>query len=241
MTTINTIEDLIRLLDENPEWLAAIRQRLVPSDVREIPAAVARLTERVDRLTEDVARLTERVDRLAEDVSRLTEAFNRHSEQVNERFDQVNTRFDRMERESGILRGAHARNNVARQAALIARHLGLRHVRTLTINELVALVDGADTADLPPNELESFCLADVVIEASNAQGELSYIAVEVSYTVDRNDARRAISNAQWLERFTGRTARAVVAGLNLHNSAEDSVNAGALTWYPVPARILAAE
>ena len=234
MTTINTIEDLIRLLDEHPEWLAAIRQRLVPPDVRELPAAVAHLTERVDGLTNAVESLTS-------EMRAESDRINRRFDEVYERFDQVNTRFDRMERESGILRGAHARNNVARQAALIARHLGLRHVRTLTINELVALVDGADTADLPPNELESFCLADVVTEASDPQGELSYIAVEVSYTVDRNNARRAIRNAQWLERFTGRTARAVVAGLNLHSSAEDSVNAGALTWYPVPARILAAE
>ena len=238
MTTINTIEDLIRLLDENPEWLAAIRQRLVPPDVRELPAAVAHLTEDVGRLTEEV---NSRFDSLTSEMRAESDRINRRFDEVYERFDQVNTRFDRMERESGILRGAHARNAVARQSALIARRLGLRHVRTLTIDELLVLADAADTADLPPNELESFYLADVVTETSDAQGELSYIAVEVSYTVDRNDARRAIRNAQWLERFTGRTARAVVAGLNLHSSAEESVNAGALTWYPVPARILAAE
>ncbi len=241
MTTINTIEDLIRLLDENPEWLEAIRRRLLPPEVLELPAAVARLTERVDRLTERVDGLTEDVKHLTGRVDGLTEDVKHLTGEVNRRFDQVDGRFDRMERESGILRGAHARLAVTREAALIARRLGLRRVRTLTIDDVIDLADAADTADLPHNELESFYRADLVIEASDAQGELSYIAVEVSYTVDGNDTRRAIRNAQWLERFTGRTARAVVAGLNLHGSAQESVNAGAVTWYFVPARILAAE
>ncbi len=37
MTTINTIEDLIRLLDENPEWAEALRARLLTRQLMELP------------------------------------------------------------------------------------------------------------------------------------------------------------------------------------------------------------
>jgi hypothetical protein len=54
MTTINTIEDLIKLLDENPEWLEAVRSRVLTREVLELPERVDLLSERVDLLSERV-------------------------------------------------------------------------------------------------------------------------------------------------------------------------------------------
>ena len=48
MTTINTIEDLIRLLREKPEWAEELRAVLLPPDVLELPALVAQLTASVN-------------------------------------------------------------------------------------------------------------------------------------------------------------------------------------------------
>lgn len=45
MTTINTIEDLIRLLDENPEWVEALRARLLTRELVEMPQTLARFIE----------------------------------------------------------------------------------------------------------------------------------------------------------------------------------------------------
>ena len=36
MTTINTIEDLLRLLDENPEWVEALRARLLTRETPDV-------------------------------------------------------------------------------------------------------------------------------------------------------------------------------------------------------------
>lgn len=49
MTTINTIEDLIRLLDENPEWLEALRARLLTRELVEMPLTLARFIETTTR------------------------------------------------------------------------------------------------------------------------------------------------------------------------------------------------
>ena len=47
-TAINTIEDLVRIMDNHPEWVEAMRVRLLSREVLEIPQTMARLTETVD-------------------------------------------------------------------------------------------------------------------------------------------------------------------------------------------------
>ena len=58
MTTINNIEDLVRVLDEHPEWLEAVRTRLLTRELLELPQVVATLAQRVDDLTQRVDDLT---------------------------------------------------------------------------------------------------------------------------------------------------------------------------------------
>ena len=43
MTTINTIEDLIQILDEHPRWLEALRARLLTRELIELPEKFARV------------------------------------------------------------------------------------------------------------------------------------------------------------------------------------------------------
>ena len=48
-TTINTIEDLVRVLDENPEWLEALRTRLLTRELIELPRLFAEFAASVNR------------------------------------------------------------------------------------------------------------------------------------------------------------------------------------------------
>ena len=48
-TTINTIEDLVRVLDENPEWLEALRMRLLTRELIELPRRFAEFAASVDQ------------------------------------------------------------------------------------------------------------------------------------------------------------------------------------------------
>ena len=41
MAIINTIEDLIQLLDDNPRWVEALRARLLTRDLVELPESIA--------------------------------------------------------------------------------------------------------------------------------------------------------------------------------------------------------
>ena len=55
------------------------------------------------------------------------------------RFDRLEGRFDRVIDDLGPLKGAHAGNAAGKEAALIARDLGLGYRKSLTIIELLNL------------------------------------------------------------------------------------------------------
>jgi hypothetical protein len=65
---INTIEDLIRVLDENPQWVDALRVRLLTRELIELPETFAKFAEvvnqRLTRLETDVAGLRDDVGHL---------------------------------------------------------------------------------------------------------------------------------------------------------------------------------
>lgn len=135
----------------------------------------------------------------------------------------------------GDVKGAYARSEVLRETSLIASDMGYRFFKNLSRNRIKEIADKAVGFD--PDELESFRRADVIMEADKFdRGGRHYIAVEVSYTVQENDVRKAIRNAQYLRKLTDRDALAAVAGVDIVPAAKKSVDAGDVYWYEVPAR-----
>ena len=49
MTTINTIEDLVRILDERPEWNEALRARMLSRELLDLPQAFAEFAKNAER------------------------------------------------------------------------------------------------------------------------------------------------------------------------------------------------
>ena len=251
MPEINSIEDLVRVLRENPEWVEALRGILLTRELLELPERFAQYAERSDarfaEMAEAITRLSESVDARFEQVDARFEQVDARFEQVDTRFERVEERLDRvessqqrMETALGILLGSHARDRALGQSRLMVRSLGFRELRRLTSDDLFDLVESADTSSLPANDVDSFLRADLVVEAQD-NGEEVYIAVEISYTVDSSDTDRAARNAEWLRRFTGRPAYAVAAGVQRHASANARIEAGEVAWYELPLSSLAAE
>ena len=210
MTTIHTIEDLIRLLDEKPEWVEALRDRLLTRELIELPEKFANFA----------AATTERLDLM-----------DQRMDGIDRRLDGIDQRLDRIEVSLASICGGHARDGAIRKANSIARRAGLLRVHNLSQDDLQDLTDSADTSQVAANELESFLETDLVIEAKDPQDETFYIAVEISYTVNGRDTTRAIRNAGLLRSLTGREAPAFVAGLHEDDPVQDSMYAGDVVWY----------
>ena len=249
MTTIHTIEDLIQVLDDHPEWMEALRSRLLPRELAELPQTFARFVEEIRQFTAEMHQFVEvtkqRLDRLethAAETNQRLERLETHATETNQRLDRLETGFDRMRDDLGRLKGSHARQAAIEQASFIARRMGLRRTKTLNSDDRLALTDaGGNLSDIPTNELYSFHNADLLMEAVDADGQGCYIAVEISFTANGRDTRRAVRNAEFLRRFTGQAAYAAVAGLQMDDRIASDLAAGDVFWYQLDPAVLEAE
>ena len=231
MATINTIEDLIQLLDDHPQWVEALRVRLLTRELIELPEKFASFVEvtnqRFDRIDGRLDRIEGRLDRVDGRLDGIEERLDRG----DERMGRMEGRLDRLTDDVGILKGAHAREVALREADVIVEDMGLTLVRVLSRDDLRALIPSQSVADIPASHLRSFRLADLVMEVANADGETSFVAVEISFTVNGRDIERAVRNAGFLSRFTGRPARAAVAGARLDERIRDRLESEGVFWY----------
>ena len=255
MPTINTVEDLIAVLDDKPEWVDALRARLLTRELLELPerfaAFAAATNERLDALEELAAVANKRLDAIEKLVAVAGERLDAIEKLVavaDERLDAIeetaaatNKRLDALQNDVGILKGAHARNVAIEEATTIAREMGMRRTKNLTQDDLWDMIDSIDTTDIPTNELRSFRRADLILEATDSKGATCYIAVEISFTANGRDTSRACRNARFLTQFTDKSAYAAVAGLRRDDRIQEAINSGEVFWYQLAPEALEAE
>ena len=213
-----------------PEWAEALRVRLLTREVLELPQ---RLADFVAAANQRFEAIEARLDRVDDDLSTLTAGQARMQEDLSV----LKGGQARMQDDLSLLKGGHARNAAERQAGLIAEDLGLEYVRTLTVDDVRDLVRSHDTTDIPVNDLRSFRLADLIVEAT-AAGEPCYVAVEVSFTANGRDTKRAFRNAGFLTRFTGRRAYAVIASVKVDDRIRGVLDDGDVSWYRLERKTL---
>ena len=223
MTTINNIEDLIRVLDENPEWVEAVRARLMTRELLELPRVVAEIAERIARIEENQAELSRSQAELARSQAELARSqaeLARSHVQLAEALARLESRQDRMQDDLGWLKGRIIYEIVRNDAGIIAREMGfvleqplLRLEEdggviaviladTLVRTDLMELTRGQNVSDLSRGALQSFHRADLMMRVADEADNSSYIAVEASFTVNGRDYRRARRNAELMTRFT---------------------------------------
>lgn len=220
MTTINSQEDLLRALSENPEWRAAVRAQILGEDVMQLPS---KFDAFVDEQREFNSSLTASIEELKE--------INRGQRDINER---LARNMDRIAHDIGQLRGWFARLNAADFGPVIAMYMGMEFVRNLSRAELVQMAWQAVRRGTPRDSLRSFYNADVIIEATEADGATCYIAVEASYTADHRDADRALRNVEFLTQFTGLPAYPCIVSVRNDRELGPDVLQGNVFWYPIP-------
>ena len=200
---IRTVERLMQTLDDNPQLLEALRARVLTRELLELPATHARIAGWMEQIAEQLTQQTA---------------------DMNRRFNQIADDLTRL-KNTGTMTATHD------QASLIPQEFGLRYLRVVSRSELGDLVDNGDTTGIRPGDLRSFRRADLVMEAADRDGELYYIAVEASFTADSRDTRRAVRNAAYLTRFTGRPAKAAVAAHRIDWEIQPILDSGQIVWF----------
>ena len=212
------MEDFIRVLDENPSWRDAVRERVLTRELLELP----------ERFAEYARENNARLDALEREFQLVREELAI----VKAQLAALERRMGRFERDMGRLRAWHAAVIARDQSDIIAEDLGCEKIRTLSIGDLIRMARAADTTGVLANDLRSFRLADLIMETVRYDTrETCYIAVEISYTVNGRDTRRAIRNAGLLRDFTGEDAFAVVAGVRKDDRVDADIAANRVMWY----------
>ena len=234
MTTINSQEDFLRALSENPEWRAAVRGQILGEDMLQLPSKFDAFVERMDAFIEEQKQFNAMVAGFIAEQKQFNSEmrlFNAGQRELNER---LADNLDRITHDVGQLRGWFARLNAADFAPVIAMEMGMDFVRNLSRAELVQMAGQAIRSGIPRDSLRSFYNADVIIEATQADATTCYIAVEASYTADHRDADRALRNADFLTRFTGLPARPCIVSVRNDRELSPDVLQGNIFWYPIP-------
>ena len=156
---------------------------------------------------------------------------------------QANTdrQFVELKTDVGMLKGWVASRSGLEEIPLIARRMGYRHRRLLERVELFDMAEDADTSGIARSVLESFIHADAVAEVADEEGRARYVAIELSFTAQKNDVDRAIRNAEFIARFTGVPASAAVSGLRMADEVRGDVESGNVFWHELPESIMQAE
>ena len=241
MATINTIEDLLRLLDENPEWVEALRARLLTQDLLDLPERFSQFVTEMNTFVAEMNDFRAEVNRFVEATNRRFDALEVRHARMEDNIKDIRQEVKGIRRDIAVLRGGHARTAALRNADDIARSMGLRRTGNLSQNDLWDLTDSADTSDIQSNLLVSFRNADLIMETTDQDGEVCYVAAEVSFTVHERDTSRAIRNSRFLTRFTGRPAHAVVAGVWLDSSIQDIIDSEIVFWHQLDSEVLEVE
>ena len=199
MTTIDTTEDIIRILREQPNVREEIRRLILTDELLALPAQFTEMLKEIQRVSQ--------------------------------------TQME-MQNDMGMLKGLSAFAPTERRYGIIALELGLEPEDLLTPLDIARLSMNDAARDIDQSALQSFRDSDLIIRARNPAGELCYIAVEVSYTVDHSDIDRAIAHAELITRLAGAPAFPVLSGVRAAAVAETRLDSDAIHWHQLPRKTL---
>ncbi|MDR7442961.1 MAG: hypothetical protein QN153_12495 [Armatimonadota bacterium] len=221
---LEDLQELVRLLNQHPDWAEQLRRALFPGDggalaaeLRALAAEVRALAEaqrhtdqRLAELAEAQKRTEERLGTVETALAQLAEA-QRHTEQ---RMAELAETVRLLVRDVGELKGQNLERLYRERAASYFQRI-VRRVRTLDPQQLGLLLDDAvDAGSITLSERADALEADVVLEGLH-EGEDVYLVAEVSWQVSYEDAERAARRAEVLQRALGRRVLPAVAGKTL--------------------------
>ena len=179
-----------------------------------LEAGQAKLETGQAKLETGQAKLETGQEELRADQSDLRAGFGRMEKRQDTMEEDIRVLKTDMAEVRGQLVPLAARRMVGR----IADVTQSRRPRWLENTDIIDISDDADTADVPPNELESFRAIDLALRAvdkNSAGKQQQYVIIECSGTITRNDIARISRNAEYMTRFTGLPTKAVVIGYTL--------------------------
>ncbi len=251
MVTIDTSEDIIRALREDPHLLRRVQRAIMTDEVLALPDQFADMRrtqndtlETQSKILAELADARQTQNRILTELadSRRTqnsmlETQNKilaNQEEIRRDIRALHGMYRRQHDDFANFRGAYAENAARKNDRMIARRIArarghrVRLTERVSYEELSALLlvaENLDTSGIDEFSWDTFPNADValrVTERNRAETQF-YIVVEASYTGEMYDLKRATDHAKLLRVTTGMESYAIVAGVRLNEGLQNAV------------------
>lgn len=154
-------------------------------------------------------------------------AFNN---EIRGHIQQSDSRYRTISRELGVLKGGFTFNSATANLSQLAERFGFWFISQVAIQQLDVYANLAAAAGEPAGEVASFRNADVVILVQDSGRNGLYIAIEASYSVGREDIRRAKRNSDYLQRFSSMPSRGAVVGVEVPETIRHEADANSVLY-----------
>ena len=246
MTTINTIDDLARILREQPAWVDVLRSLLLTDDLLDLPARFDRFVqsqEETNRAQEEINRhlsetLAQQSELLAQQSAMLAE-LKEINEDNRQRLSRLEGRFGRMEGRFGNFEGLHY-ERIVRSKALARSHIHLGfNAFYIALSREAGVVDPRLISTLTHATQEKVVTAEDANDLFDADLIISdegnrHAVFEISITADASDIRRAAQRAGTLETMTGGAVTPAVITARIDDARYQQANAEGVMVFVVP-------
>jgi hypothetical protein len=245
LTTIDTIEDLLRLVRENEEVRAALRREVLTEELLALPAQFIAMQETQASMQQTQNAILDRQTSMQESLVALQERQNSMLETQNSMLEELREMrrdisalhgmYRQQHEDFGRFRGNYAadaaRRNRGEIAQVFARLRGMRNLRVRALDSdersdmLDEHYDAVTALNLRDRAWQTFDVPDLIAEVTARRSSAPgfYIAIEASYTGDMEDLLRATDHAKILRSATGLDAYPIVAGVRIGPSIRDKV------------------
>ena len=216
MTTINTIEDLARILRDQPTWAEALRALILAQDLLELPG-------RFDQFVQ----AQQEFNSAQREANKAQQEFNRTTDQ----------RLNAIEGRLGNLDGGEYERNVRNRAlARCMINLGFQgaYVTLAQTNPAdprltSAIAQAVQNGRITPDRFAELFEADLIITADDNR----HAVIEVSITADQDDIDQAKTRAGILSAITGGIVTPVVITSRLNPAQVAQAEAAGVTTFVI--------
>lgn len=192
---IPTFDDLMALLERNPEYRERLRRQILDEEFRQLPTQMQLLMQTVQSHTV------------------LLQALARSLEEQAGTLESHGRRLDHHRNQLSRLIGDEAERRFQQRAPAYFGGM-IRRLRVTDRFALADLIDDAvDAGQITEGDQRSLLALDLAVEGRHRETRKPIrMAVEVSAGIGERDIMRAADRARLLEKLTGETTVAVVGG-----------------------------
>ena len=224
---IESFEDILDVLEQNPEYREAMRRHILDEEIRRLPAEFRELRKTVDDLAQAVRdymeTTNERLGRVESDIAELKEGqaeLKAGQAKLEAGQAKLEAGQARLEGRIGDVAGTAYERRIAKHCRnIVSRRLGIKRAKVLhsiSVPDNEALDDlvyaASEVGSITDQQAYDLDLADIIVVGSGAPDQGNYAVIEVSETIGDDDVDRARERAEILARAASEPVVAAVIG-----------------------------